>query len=576
MGKQLKRYLALASAIILSAGFTGNPVQISATEIDSQLSEARLEAVNENMPDLSVYCYLSDELQKLPAEDIGITYGKEKITTTEIKPFAETGQGINYYLLVDKSGSITPAYFERIKEAVQEFQQGIGQDDRMTLIGFGDAVDVIFQDAAAAEDCTAAIQSLTTGDNNTLLFDAIKKTAQLSDKASQPDNRKIGIVITDGEDFSENTSTSKEALTALQKTGLPMYVMAVQDTIHGAGNPYIDATGEFARSSGGILRTFGEQEAGTCLMGLKDLITSAYTITGQAKTNRLNYELQQMTVSFGDKVRESIDIVTDRNKEDHTAPEASAEETGTNRITISFSERVQNADNVGNYKVLCDGEKVLTDYTVTYTEKDKPQAELNFEKLMNGSYEITFQNICDDSQEENALKSKCKLEVTDGETESIWEHYGVFLIGGAILVIVLAVILILYIRIRKRSAVVTVEDKLVFKDQVEKKHHIEVRQVDEKAGATIIFEVEGATRPIVADVRNSLIVGRSEICDVYMNDEKMSRQHFVIYEEPDGFYIEDLQTTNGTWLNGERLYTKKKLQKGDKIKAGKMKILVRW
>lgn len=66
------------------------------------------------------------------------------------------------------------------------------------------------------------------------------------------------------------------------------------------------------------------------------------------------------------------------------------------------------------------------------------------------------------------------------------------------------------------------------------------------------------------------------MCDVYLDDEKMSRQHFAISEEQGGFYIEDLKTTNGTWLNGDRLYGKKKLQRGDKVKAGRIKMIVGW
>ena len=49
------------------------------------------------------------------------------------------------------------------------------------------------------------------------------------------------------------------------------------------------------------------------------------------------------------------------------------------------------------------------------------------------------------------------------------------------------------------------------------------------------------------------IAGRSEQCDIRLADELASRRHFLLEQTPAGWQITDLNSTNGTALNGRRL-----------------------
>jgi pSer/pThr/pTyr-binding forkhead associated (FHA) protein len=49
----------------------------------------------------------------------------------------------------------------------------------------------------------------------------------------------------------------------------------------------------------------------------------------------------------------------------------------------------------------------------------------------------------------------------------------------------------------------------------------------------------------------------------------VSRQHALIEKIPDGFLIKDLESLNGTYLNGEIINEAVLLKKGDKIQIGK-------
>ncbi len=59
-----------------------------------------------------------------------------------------------------------------------------------------------------------------------------------------------------------------------------------------------------------------------------------------------------------------------------------------------------------------------------------------------------------------------------------------------------------------------------------------------------------------------------------IGDEHASGHH-ALFQPAHGFwYVEDLDSTNGTWLNGRRFHAAQRLKKGDKVKIGHTVITV--
>lgn len=74
-----------------------------------------------------------------------------------------------------------------------------------------------------------------------------------------------------------------------------------------------------------------------------------------------------------------------------------------------------------------------------------------------------------------------------------------------------------------------------------------------------------------------LTVGRGENCSVRFDPQTeriASKQHAFIEARPDGYYITDNQSTNGTILNGERVDSAK-LSSGDEVRFGKNGVTAR-
>ncbi|MGD0554972.1 MAG: FHA domain-containing protein [Streptosporangiaceae bacterium] len=72
--------------------------------------------------------------------------------------------------------------------------------------------------------------------------------------------------------------------------------------------------------------------------------------------------------------------------------------------------------------------------------------------------------------------------------------------------------------------------------------------------------------------RNEFIAGRQG--NLPITDEHASNQHALFQSAHNLWYVEDLGSTNGTWLNGRRIYASQRLRKGDKIRIGRTVITV--
>lgn len=70
----------------------------------------------------------------------------------------------------------------------------------------------------------------------------------------------------------------------------------------------------------------------------------------------------------------------------------------------------------------------------------------------------------------------------------------------------------------------------------------------------------------LADGRN--LIGRLADCAVVITDGNTSRHHAVIQRSGSGFVVSDLGSTNGTYVNGDRLVADHRLADGDTITVG--------
>jgi pSer/pThr/pTyr-binding forkhead associated (FHA) protein len=79
---------------------------------------------------------------------------------------------------------------------------------------------------------------------------------------------------------------------------------------------------------------------------------------------------------------------------------------------------------------------------------------------------------------------------------------------------------------------------------------------------------EGLEVPIE---RDWMVIGRGRSADVVIAEATISRAHAAIGYDGEGFFMQDLGSTNGTRVNGQR-ETRVRLQDGDELQLGKLRL----
>jgi pSer/pThr/pTyr-binding forkhead associated (FHA) protein len=70
------------------------------------------------------------------------------------------------------------------------------------------------------------------------------------------------------------------------------------------------------------------------------------------------------------------------------------------------------------------------------------------------------------------------------------------------------------------------------------------------------------------EVGEEVTLGRAPGCGVRVEDAYTSSLHARLYRRNGSLWVEDLGSTNGTWVNAERIGTTAKLGKGDLLQVG--------
>jgi hypothetical protein len=69
--------------------------------------------------------------------------------------------------------------------------------------------------------------------------------------------------------------------------------------------------------------------------------------------------------------------------------------------------------------------------------------------------------------------------------------------------------------------------------------------------------------------KDEVFLGRGDDCDLVIPEREVSRRHVRIYREGEAYFLEDLESRNGTWVNDEQLQGTRALRNEDRIRLAK-------
>jgi pSer/pThr/pTyr-binding forkhead associated (FHA) protein len=80
--------------------------------------------------------------------------------------------------------------------------------------------------------------------------------------------------------------------------------------------------------------------------------------------------------------------------------------------------------------------------------------------------------------------------------------------------------------------------------------------------------VEGPDAGRRIDLSKPAVLGRDSSADVVLADERISRRHARVSPSQDGIEVEDLDSTNGTFVNDNQLHGRTMIRPGDTVIVG--------
>lgn len=528
------------------------------------------------------------------ASEVSGTIGETPLTQKEdIIPFKDSGEGISYIILLDNSGSVNRKQFDEAKSQLIKMRKSLKNNDEMTLYtvgtnsAAGEKKNVLGRTANASEedkksaDCKKIqkIKYMASADSKTVLYRSLNEV--LASQTS-PKMRTVVLLVTDGEDDSKGKDIDKVSTEEeVKDASIPVYGVLLERNSGGEDKKIkytrnkilaekncrgyyhdcsVDSSAEIVKKAFKTINQILQKET--------------YVVNLSAQTNRTAGK-EKLKLTVDNSAVDTVSIDYSDYEKDESAPVivGDVKKINGNSITVTLQDtngiNLVDANEKSHYTIQTKTEE--KNGKIWAIESVKAASEGNetivtlstTEDFYKDDYILKCSNIRDDSQDENIMDDTVEFTIEEGvnakaaAVKNIIKTY--WWIGLIILVLIIGIIAI---RIIRKKAVKIVEvnpDDLV--------------KADRKLIRLTITDRSGAIKDVEWDVEGSLFVGRSNICNIYFDDDRLSKQHFVVEVNKMGCYIEDLESTNGTFVNGVKITSRRMLLDGDVITVGREKLV---
>lgn len=598
MGRRFKRLIMLLAVLCIGL----QSVTVSAQTVVNKALLA--EQAKGKAPNVKVYMTGSEMSAEVSVS--GTVSDISLVQNGDIKTFDESGESIRYIILLDNSGSINKKQFDEAIKQLVNLRENMKNSDEMQLYTVGandvsdDKKDVFGRTVVATEtDKVKAdkkkikkIKYISDASGKTILYRSLNEVLEeQSSQVSMDDLRTVVLLITDGEDDSDDVNgkdNDKDAtLENVCASSIPVYGILLNNTAKSPNESKIKFTKNkiFDADNGRGYYYNCSNKSGASVVKKafqkidKILRQETYVVNLSTDTNKNVAGKSTLNLSVNNKAINPVSLdYSDYEKED-SAPivVGIAEKDGKNTVTFTLEDEygINESDvkDKAHYTIQTETEeedgKIWTIAQVNTKEEGNSVSitlTVDEEDFYNGDYVLTIDGIRDKSQDQNAMDNvQVTFSVEDGldagkeATKDFIQKY--WWIALIVLVLIIGIIVIAVVT-KKKSAVKIVE-----------MNPDELTKADSRMIRLTITDRAGAIKDVEWNVEGSLFVGRSDICNIFFDDDRLSKQHFVIEVTKMGCYIEDLESTNGTFVNGVKMTNRRLLLDGDIITAGREKIV---
>lgn len=484
------------------------------------------------------------------------------------------------------------------------------------------------------------LSNLINSDQHTLLYEGLYQIARHSQRlSSEGAIRKAVFVISDGVDDATGKAAQNESLREIQEAGLPLYGFTVpevaKETVNSFGE-YVRATGGYLTMLEKGTEADSFRQVSQHILNCYEAVFLADNnrVSNSAVTATLEFADEGMKQSrevlqnqwIADVVAPQVTKLEQRGKrqlkavfsepvsgsasaenfilksgEEELVPVYTSEGSGGDSVLLTFAEDFM----PGDYELVCENlvdvsmEKNVLEGTghIRIEQSAGTETEIRAETETEMETETeTEMETETEAETETDIKTETDTEIqgereggaktqaeTETETECAMEpgsdqagflsHSGWLIALPGVLLLLL---LILLSRKRKRA-----KEKKEAAQEVRSVYEVHRRvklDGDKKLeNKTVYIRVSGRREEMKLTIKNSMIVGRSDTCELSFDDSALSRQHFVLLVQDGTLRISNLSKSGFTAVNGVRLTEgEQPLRSGDRIQAGKLELIIRW
>lgn len=500
-------------------------------EILDEALQLYLENYKAKPGELSIFvnCNKAETLQ-LRKEDFAVTLGKENVPIMEVKTVEETGENITILCLVDVSGSLDEKRMDEMKEVLECLIENLREGDSVCIIAMGDTLRTVgfLTDKTKIQE---QIDNLAVLREDTNLYQGVTESLQTLLSGENVCAKRCLLVLSDGAEDNTYGITREEVSATIEESHIPVYTIGMPKNISNqAQMDSVKVLGSFARVSAGgnhyvpKLEDLSGEDIATDIWNdfMSGLViktdTSNLYVTGQELYLKVSVDIEDVgDVEVGMNVADS-DVVLEIEEEELTEEIEYVEET---------VEESRSTNNVGLLLLfivigLCIIVGILA-VLVIRKKKKKKNVETN-----------ETENV----EEENS------------QTTDIPETVSEF--------------------VPKFVPEIEAGEKLV-SDEADtvKKGGLEVRLI--RMGI-------GETKSLCFQIADRVSIGRdkSKADFTLEEDGGLSGIHCVFTYRNSCLYLQDANSTNGTYVNGVPIKSPIRLNQDDVILAGSYEYRICW
>ena len=466
--------------------------------------------------------------QELKPEQLTLSIGNKKMGVSDLKRVESAEAGVTYLFLVDVSGSMSDNKLKAVKQILKDTLDRITEKDNACIFSVGNDAytNPVVSSKSEYQSQIDAIERKPSEDTN--LYSSIVKGLDVLQTRSEVHEKKCLIILSDGEDVYPTGITRDEVYKKIESCHIPVFTIAMMEKKQ--TQKMIEASktlGSFARySPGGLDMVFGMDETTSSELAVK--IVSAVETGYVLIADLSDY------ISDGKEQVLKLELIM---------------ETG----SVSDS-----------YTIETNG------FTGIASPSPAPEPE----------------NIYEDRAD----------EPVEPVEQSNWLLLIFAIVAG---VVIIAIIIIILLKTRKKKnqnedTKIDQPDNEPTVEKSEKEAELETTSISidrtadsfvsqpepQEPDVTIVLtKMDHMSNQVyMVDIFGSIVIGRTKVkSDLsFPDDVKLSSAHCQISFSSNKLYLKDLNSTNGTFVNGIPISSQYKLEKDDVLQIGSLQFRINW